>query len=86
MNWSAIPILFLALAQVHLAPIGNVLSLGSPLDRGYRHMYNLQFAEAHRTFETYEQSRPDDPMAPTSRAAAPGPWRYVWAWAGSRGP
>jgi len=70
MSLSAIPILFLALAQVHLAPVGNAPFLSSPLDLGYRQMYNLQFAEAHRTFEAYERSRPDDPMAPTSRAAA----------------
>jgi hypothetical protein len=33
-------------------------------------MYNLQFAEAHRTFREFQAARPDDPMGPTSQAAA----------------
>jgi hypothetical protein len=70
MRFHAIPVLFLALAQVPLTPVGNALTLSAPLDVGFRQMYNLQFAEAHHTFQTYEQSHPEDPMGPTSRAAA----------------
>ncbi len=33
-------------------------------------MYNLDFPGAHRTFEAWEQSHPDDPMGPASNAAA----------------
>jgi hypothetical protein len=33
-------------------------------------MYNLQFEEAHRTFNEWEQLHPDDPLGPTSDAAA----------------
>jgi hypothetical protein len=33
-------------------------------------MYNLQFEEAHRTFSEWEKLHPDDPMGPTSDAAA----------------
>jgi hypothetical protein len=33
-------------------------------------MYNLQFEEAHRTFSAWEQLHPDDPLGPTSDAAA----------------
>ena len=33
-------------------------------------MYNLQFEEAHRTFNAWEQLHPDDPLGPTSDAAA----------------
>jgi hypothetical protein len=46
------------------------LSDSAPLDRGYRQMYNLQFSDAHRTFEGYAAAHPDDPMAPVSDAAA----------------
>jgi hypothetical protein len=41
-----------------------------PLDRGYRQMYNLQFAEAHRTFSEYLAVHPEDPMGSVSNAAA----------------
>ena len=40
------------------------------LDRGYREMYNLQFAQAHQTFREWEQMHPDDPVGPVSDAAA----------------
>ena len=40
------------------------------LDDGYRQMYNLQFADAHRSFQEYQQQHPDDPMGPVSDAAA----------------
>jgi len=33
-------------------------------------MYNLNFAEAHKTFAKYAQARPQDPLGPTSDAAA----------------
>jgi hypothetical protein len=42
----------------------------TPLDLGYRQMYNLQFEEAHRTFRQWEQSHPEDPLGPASNAAA----------------
>ena len=40
------------------------------LDEGYRQMYNLQFAEAHKTFAEYSRQSPADPMGPVSDAAA----------------
>lgn len=40
------------------------------LDQGYRHMYNLEFEEAHRSFEAWEKLHPEDPMGPVSDAAA----------------
>jgi hypothetical protein len=40
------------------------------LDQGYRQMYNLQFAEAHKTFHEWQRLHPDDPMGPASDAAA----------------
>src|SRR5208337_3584701 len=49
---------------------GVVLSSSTPLDLGFCQMYNLQFEEAHRTFNRWEQLHPDDPLGPTSDAAA----------------
>jgi hypothetical protein len=40
------------------------------LDGGYREMYNLDFAAAHRTFAEYQRLNPEDPMGPVSDAAA----------------
>ena len=53
-----------------LTPIGAVLSLSSPLDLGYRQMYNLQFDGAHESFQGWERMHPNDPMGMTSEAAA----------------
>lgn len=49
---------------------GVGLSSSNPLDLGFQQMYNLQFERAHRTFREWEESHPDDPMGPTSDAAA----------------
>jgi hypothetical protein len=40
------------------------------LDQGYRQMYNLQFAEAHRTFAEWQGAHPQDPLGLVSDAAA----------------
>jgi hypothetical protein len=40
------------------------------LDRGYREMYNLQFARAHDCFQEWARLYPQDPMGPASDAAA----------------
>lgn len=45
-------------------------SSATPLELGYRQMYNLQFDDAHKTFRDWEQSHPEDPLGPTSDAAA----------------
>lgn len=50
-----------------LAPSG---AASPALDSGYRQMYNLQFAEAHKTFAAWQQLNPGDPLGPTSDAAA----------------
>jgi hypothetical protein len=42
----------------------------TPIEVGYRQMYNLQFADAHRTFSEWQSAHPDDPMGPASDAAA----------------
>jgi hypothetical protein len=40
------------------------------LDDGYRQMYDLQFAEAHRSFEQWQRQHPNDPLGFASDAAA----------------
>jgi hypothetical protein len=43
---------------------------GTPLDDGYRDMYNLRFADAHQKFQQWMSAHPTDPMGPVSDAAA----------------
>jgi hypothetical protein len=59
---------FLLLVQPFCTAAG--LDSHVTLDSGYRQMYNLDFEGAHRTFETWKQLHPDDPMGPVSNAAA----------------
>ncbi len=40
------------------------------LELGYRQMYNLQFADAHRSFESWQREHPADPVGHSSDAAA----------------
>ncbi len=40
------------------------------LESGYRQMYNLQFTDAHRTFQEWQRVHPQDPLGPASDAAA----------------
>jgi hypothetical protein len=40
------------------------------IDRGYRQMYDLNFGDAHKTFEQWERDHPEDPIGPVSNAAA----------------
>jgi hypothetical protein len=60
-------LLILTLASLHGE---SILNQGTPLDSGFRQMYNLQFDAAHRTFREWERQHPDDPMGPVSDAAA----------------
>ncbi len=39
------------------------------IQRGFRSMYNLNFAEAEREFAAFEQQHADNPMGPVSQAA-----------------
>ena len=43
---------------------------GNALNKGYYDMYNLDFAGAHREFQSWMSSHPQDPMGPVSDAAA----------------
>jgi hypothetical protein len=40
------------------------------LDSGYRHLYELNFAEARADFLSYQKARPDDPLGKASEAAS----------------
>lgn len=42
----------------------------TPLEAGYRQMYDQQFERAHDSFRRWQSAHPDDPMGPASDAAA----------------
>ena len=59
------------------APLpSDPLSTASPMDAGYRDMYNLDFDRAHEAFQAWERSHPGDPLGPTSEAAADLFWEF----------
>jgi hypothetical protein len=39
------------------------------LDRGFNHLYNLDFPGAQKEFQSWEQQNPDNPMGPIGEAA-----------------
>src|SRR5688572_22338886 len=51
------------------AALASETSVLSPLDRGYRNMYNLQFAAAQAEFSAWQKQHPQDPVGPVSEAA-----------------
>ena len=51
-------------------PGAGIPLASSGLDLGYRNMYDLQFAKAHKTFAAWKQLHPEDPLGPVSDAAA----------------
>lgn len=51
------------------APAAGLTS-SSLLDTGYRHLYNLQFNQAHQAFADWQMQYPQDPLGPASDAAA----------------
>ena len=53
-----------------LCALGAAASAETQLEQGYRQMYDLQFADAHRTFADWQSTHPDDPLGPVSDAAA----------------
>jgi hypothetical protein len=42
----------------------------TPLEEGFRNLYNLSFAAGHSDFEGWERTHPDDPTGPVFDAAA----------------
>jgi hypothetical protein len=59
---ASLTLLLLADAKVPAQP--------TPLETGFRQMYNLDFVEAHHTFGHWSEQHPDDPLGPASDAAA----------------
>ncbi len=53
-----------------MSPISASLGTSAPLDVGFRQMYDLEFGDAHKTFETYAKAHPEDPFGLTSDGAA----------------
>lgn len=62
-------VLFLFFTTLRAAMASAPLS-GTPLNNGYYDMYNLDFAGAHREFQSWMSSNPQDPMGPAADAAA----------------
>jgi hypothetical protein len=42
----------------------------TPVELGYKQMYNLDFDGAHRSFSEWQRQHPEDPLGPVSDAAA----------------
>lgn len=49
---------------------GEPSPVPTPIEQGFRQMYNLQFAEAHQSFQEWARRHPADPLGPASDAAA----------------
>jgi len=49
---------------------GSAQAQPTSLDQGFRALYNLDFATAHRAFEDHETADPHDPVGPACDAAA----------------
>ena len=62
-----LPVLLFYLASPAIA---GSIPTPTPLENGYRQMYNLNFDKAHQTFQEFEKQHPADPLGPVSNAAA----------------
>jgi hypothetical protein len=49
---------------------GTATAEPTPLEAGYRQMYDQQFDKAHESFHQWQAAHPDDPLGPASDAAA----------------
>jgi hypothetical protein len=47
----------------------DTIGSSSSLDHGFSLLYNLDFAQAHQVFLSWQQEHPDNPMGPASDAA-----------------
>src|SRR5580704_164621 len=52
------------------APPAGGAAPSAQIESGYRQMYNLEFEQAHQTFNGWENQHPTDPIGPVSNAAA----------------
>jgi len=62
--------LYFRFATLAILALPLLAAASDPLADGYQEMYNLRFEAAHKTFQSYEQTNPADPMGPVSDAAA----------------
>jgi len=53
----------------HLAAAVDTIGSETSLDHGFSLLYNLNFAQAHEVFSSWQQQHPDDPMGPACDAA-----------------
>jgi hypothetical protein len=54
-----------------LLQCGAAFAVGEPsVETGFRQMYNMDFAGAHQTFDSWQELHPDDPLGPAANAAA----------------
>jgi len=60
----------LVLGALLIAPLPVISAEPTLLDTGYQHMYNLQFADAHKSFSQWESLHIDGALGPASDAAA----------------
>jgi hypothetical protein len=63
---------FVALLLVGLQGGFSATAADDPgsLQSGFRQMYNLEFPAAHKTFQTWQEMHPQDPLGAASNAAA----------------
>jgi hypothetical protein len=60
----------LALGCVSFASAAKETTAQPNIERGFQQMYNLDFANAHTTFQAYQQAHPEEPIGYVSNAAA----------------
>jgi hypothetical protein len=70
-SWGKVAVVCVCLAGSALVRAEDLprANAGSPLDRGFSGLYNLDFAGAQNDFATWEKMHPDDPVGPVSQAA-----------------
>lgn len=66
----AVVYLALPLTAAYSGLAANLAVDPASLNYGFRQMYNLDFQAAHKTFETWRETHPEDPMGAASTAAA----------------
>jgi hypothetical protein len=66
--WQVVLVCAVALTG-RVATAVDTVSSAASLDHGFSLLYNLDFAQAHQVFLSFQQEHPDDPMGPACDAA-----------------
>jgi hypothetical protein len=66
--WQVVLVCVVALTG-RVATAVDTVSSAASLDHGFSLLYNLDFAQAHQVFLSFQQEHPDDPMGPACDAA-----------------